>query len=286
MSYFSAAILWDIPYIEAVLGKETTEKNSVDFTVAKRSARLYGENRNFHLCELPLPKGAVVEKSEKMVASPELLFVQLATKLDFHRLILLGLQLCSYSPGKPQTAITTKLKLQTFIGKLSGVRGCRKALKAIEYIEEGSGSIMESLVYMILTLPHSLGGYGLNGAVFNHEIKLSDQGAIRLGQNRCFVDLYYSSAKLAIEYDSFAFHRNPSEQGRDAVRAEILGRQGIDVLHLTTIQLYDRKACEDFAINLAARLGKRIRIRAKKFRGAERDLRNLLPTEKQSCLIN
>ena len=130
---------------------------------------------------------------------------------------------------------------------------------------------------MVLTLPNALGGYGLNGAVFNHEITLKDEGRTRLGHFRCFADLYYTKAKLAVEYESFAFHSSPLEQGKDAVRASILERQGIDVMHLNTIQLYDKDACRDFACNLSARLGKRMSIRTKKFNEMHDLVRELLP---------
>ncbi len=104
---------------------------------------------------------------------------------------------------------------------------------------------MESIAYMILTLPHALGGYGLDGAVFNYEFMLKDEAAKRLGQKRCFVDLYYKKERLAVEYDSFAFHNRPMDQGKDAIRSAILERQNIEVIHLNTIQLYDKDACKD-----------------------------------------
>jgi len=277
LSYFSAAALWNIPYIEAVLGPKITETDSVDFTVSECSARSLKKGRILHLCELALPVGAVVSRNGKMVASPELMFLQLSCKLNIHRLILLGLQLCSHPPGNPSETITTKKKLQTFISKTSGHNGHLKASRAVKYIEDGSASIMESIAYMILTLPHALGGYGLDGAVFNHEIKLKDKAGKRLGQKRCFTDLYYKSVKLAVEYESFTFHSSPSEQGKDVMRSAILDRQGVEVMHLSTIQLYDKDACMDFAFNLASRLWKRIQIRTKKFDEMHAILRALLP---------
>lgn len=280
LSYFSAAVFWNIPYIEAVLGSEIAETDPVDFTVSERSARSQKKGRRIHLCELALPAGAVISRNGTMVASPELMFLELACKLNIHRLILLGLQLCSYPPGNPSGAITTKQKLKTFLAKTSGHRGHLKALRAVKYIENGSASVMESMAYMILTLPHTLGGYGLDGAGFNHEIKLKDEAGKRLGQKRCFTDLYYKPAKLAVEYESFAFHNSPSEQGKDVMRSAILDRQGVDVMRLSTIQLYDKGACMDFAFNLASRLGKRIQIRTRKFNEMHALLRALLPAGK------
>ncbi|MDD2216281.1 MAG: hypothetical protein PHR60_03005 [Eubacteriales bacterium] len=278
LSHLSAAAYWNIPYIEAVLGSEIADAKTVDFTVSKSSERFQKKGCNIHLCEIDLPLGAVVFRDHKMVASPELVFLQLASKLNIHKLILLGLQLCSHPPGKYTDAITTKKKLKAFLAKSSGHRGQSKALRAIKYIEDGSASVMESIAYMILTLPHALGGYGIRGAIFNFEINLKDEAAKRLGQQRCFMDLYYKPMKLAVEYDSFTFHNSPSEQGRDAIRSVILNRHGIDVMHLSTIQIYDRKAFTDFAANLAYRLGKRIEIRTGKFDEMNTLLRALLPS--------
>lgn len=280
MSNFSAASFWDIPCLETVLVSEIDKTSKVSFTVSKQSERFLKKDKIIHLCEVALPTNAVVSKNGTMVASPELVFLQLACKLDIHRLILLGLQLCSHPPGNPSEAITTKHKLKSFLAKTPGHHGHRKALRAVKYIEDGSASVMESIAYMILTLPHALGGYGLDGTVFNHEIKLNNEAAKRLGQKRCFADLYYKQAKLAVEYESFAFHNSPMEQGKDAMRSAILERQNVEVMHLSTIQLYNKDACMDFAFNLASRIGKRMQIRAKEFDQIHGLLRTLLPVGK------
>lgn len=136
---------------------------------------------------------------------------------------------------------------------------------------------MESISYMILTLPNSMGGFGIKGAVFNYEIKLNSESAKLLGQDRCFADLYYKQARLAVEYDSFAYHHRPSEQGKDAIRSTCLSRQGIKIINLKTVQLYNKVACMDFAVNLARHLGKRIQIRSNNFKQMHAQLRELLP---------
>lgn len=280
LSHFSAAQMWDIPCFDTVIGFKIAETNAIDITVPKQEARFRNNGKLVHSCQCNLPISALTIRNGKTVSSPELVFLELAGKLSLHRLILLGLQLCSHSPNHPSDAITTKQKLQTFLNKTSRHRGHRKALRAVKYVENGSASIMESIAYMILTLPHDLGGYGLSGAVFNHEIKLKNEAQIRLGKSRCITDLYYRQVKLAVEYDSFTYHSTPSDQGKDMVRSAVLERQGIDVMHLSTIQLYNKDACKDFAYNLAARLGKRMQIRAKRFNEMHTILRELLPDGK------
>ncbi len=286
VSHYSAAKMWNIPYIDAVFETGSEKRNSADITVTEHSERFRKNGKLTHSCGHVLPAGAVAFRDGKMVASPELLFLELAGELSIHRLILLSLQLCSHEQGTPSKAVTTKQRLNAFLAKTQGYMGHSKALRAVKYLENGSASIMESITYMILTLPHNLGGYGLSGAAFNYGIELNDEGRKRLGQNRCYADIYYKQAKVAVEYDSFTFHKSPSEQGKDMLRAAVLERQGIQVIRLSTIQLYDRGACRDFAHNLARRLNKRIRVRTDKFDELHTALRSLLPNKKTASVLD
>lgn len=277
LSHFSAAAEWNIPFIEAVFGYDAPKTAVTHITVRDHDERFTNNGRKVHSCSLALPPGAVTFRNGKAVASPELLFLELANELSIHRLILLGLQLCSHPAGSHSDAVTTKQKLISFLQKTKGHRGHRKALLAAKYVENGSASIMESLAYMILTLPNNLGGYGLNGAVFSYKFRLNDEERARLSQNRCIVDMYYKHAKVAVEYESFTHHSSPAEQGKDAIRSEILRKHGVKVMHLSTIQLYNKDACRDFARNLSVNINKRIRIQTSKFQQMHTLLRELLP---------
>lgn len=276
-SHFSAAVEWDIPYKEAVFGYDISKAAVTHITVCNHDVRVSNNGTRAHTCVLPLPPGAVVFRNGKSIASPELMFLELANELSIHRLILLGLQLCSHPPGSPLKAVTTKQNLLKFLEKTSGHRGHRKAMWAVRYVENGSASIMESLAYMILALPYDLGGYGLSGVVFSYKVKLNDEERLRLLQDCYIVDMYYKHARLAVEYDSFTHHSSPAEQGKDAIRSEILKKHGITVMHLSTIQLYNKDACYDFAHNLSMNIKKRIRIRSNRFDEMHSKLRELLP---------
>lgn len=276
-SHYTAAKYWGIPHIETILDPERLNSQTVDFTVATKAKNYTRKDCKIHLCTLDIPKKGVVNCNGNLIASPELVFLQLSSTISLHRLILLGLQLCSFSPGNKGASISSRRKIKNFIGKASGHRGQKKSLRALKHIEDGSASIMESLVYMILTLPNSLGGYGLDGAVLNYRVDLENEAGRRLNQQCCYVDIYYKTEKIAVEYDSFAFHNSPKDQGRDAVRSAILHRHGIEVMHMSTIQLYDTKASDDFAKNLAQKLGRRINVRTKQYEEMRSHLRSLLP---------
>lgn len=278
LSHYSAASFWEIPCLDVAaknLYEETGDKKHYTFTDRKRISHKKGIIP--HYCGLAHPPRAIIVKNEVAVASPELVFLQLADQLSLHQLILLGLQICSHPPGKASEALSNKRKLRNFVTNFERHTGRPKALRALKYVENGSASIMESLVYMILCLPNFMGGYGLGKAVFNHEIKLKTDLAKRLSQKSCFIDLYFKKGSFGVEYDSFEWHNSPSGLGKDALRAGILQRQGVEIFSLSTIQLYDEDACKDFALNLAESMGIRIRFRAEEFAPMHKKLRNLLP---------
>jgi very-short-patch-repair endonuclease len=281
MSHFSAAYYWGIPNLDAILQskhKDKRQSKSVMETTVTDVHNRYKKKLNFkHETIIPLPRNAVIRCSIGYVASPELVFLELANYLNLHQLILLGLQMCAHCVGEPSRAISTKYRLDAFLKKTPGHYGHKKAVRALKYIQNGSASIMESIVFMVLTLPNSLGGYGLDGVQFNHEI-IFDSGS---SQKRCFADLYYSKAKVAVEYDSFTHHNTPKEQSKDLIRATTLKKHGIEVIRFGTQQLYDKNKCEDFALSVASSIGKRVRIRCKGFYREHNKIRELLPRKKQ-----
>jgi len=281
LSHYSAAYHWAIPYLDNVLDSKYVNRyhvdQIVDITVNDRNKEYKKKKHNIHVCKLPLPQSTIIKHGNVFVASPELVFLELANQMDMNRLILLGLQMCSHPPGEPSKALTTKRKLTIFLEKTQRHFGHRKAVRALRYVQNGSASIMESIAFMILTLPNSYGGFALCGAVFNHEINLETKDKRYRRQKKCFVDLFYKNARLAVEYDSFTHHSRPSEQSRDLLRATSLENLGIEVVRFSTVQLYDKDACKEFAQNLATHLGKKIIIRTKKFYSAHKSLRDLLP---------
>lgn len=191
---------------------------------------------------------------------------------------------CSIPLDKKSKPVTTKQKISALLNKTRGFDGHKKAVQALKYVENGSASIMESILYMMLSLPHSFGRLGLTGAVLNKGIKLKPKVSQYLNQNRCFLDLYYKKSKIAVEYNSFTHHNSASQQGHDQMRTTALEFHGIEVVPLTTIQLYDEAKFNLFVHELATRWGKRIRIRAENFRNAHAKIRMLLPASPDQIL--
>lgn len=281
ISHFTAAYLWEIPYLDSVFDSKDVKDYHEDRlqynTVKEERFKHHKKDRVTHIKKKNLPPNAVKKLNRLYVSSPELVFLELASYLDIHRLILLGLEMCSCPPGKPTLAITTTKKIENFLSKTVGTHGHQKAVQALKYVKNGSGSIMESFAYMILGLPNSLGGFGLSDVCFNYEIKLNKEESRELNQNRCFVDLYYDTVKLVLEYDSLEHHSKSGEQSEDMIRADVLKSKGYDVVRFNATQLYNKDSCYKFAKRVSQKLKKRIRIRTKDFYSANRKLRHLLP---------
>jgi len=282
ISGMRAAVRWPIPYLASALDVSEDElarfadKDADGITVTSHDVRFREAGRRVRSTALRLPPGAIVKRYGEWIASPELVFLELAGKIPFHQQVSLGLQLCAHPPGKPEQAVSSKQKIVSLLKDAPGHIGYRSALRAANYIENGSGSIMESFAFMALTLPNMRGGYGLSGAVLNPAIELSPEGQKRLKQRHCFPDIYYAKEKVAVEYQSLAFHATPKQQGKDMVRATALELQGITVLHMTTVQLHDEDNCRDFAHHLARCLGRRIQFRTARFATQHQQLRKLL----------
>ncbi len=209
------------------------------------------------------------------MASPELAFLDSARQLGFHRTVLLGMQLCSSKPGNRES-LTTVQRLQSFLDKCHGHHGRKAAIQAVQYIADNSWSVMESLLFMQLTLPYKFGGLGFSGAALNQEIKIRKKGCDQK-MGTLYADLYWEKAKLIVEYDSYAFHNNMSSWIKDARRLATLENNGYRVLTINTEQLYNDQAFNEVAQVIAKRLEKRIYIRSLRYSEQKDLLRGLLP---------
>jgi hypothetical protein len=279
ISHISAALLWEIPFLHVVFGYRSLEdlKEALfveQITSSSVNERVRRTTVQPHVSVLPLPKGSVVKLNGRKVAGPELVFLELASVLDFNRVVLLGMQLCSSKIGGE--SISSVAKIRRFLEKTQGHRGHKTASQAARYLADGSASVMESLLYMILTLPNLRGGYGLSGATLNQRISVENKQT-SLSNKSVFVDLLWRKSKLAVEYDSYEYHNNANSWKKDAQRSVAIERLGYKVLSINTAQLYNSKALEEAAYIIAGHLGKRVRIRTKRFAEAHAELRRLLP---------
>jgi very-short-patch-repair endonuclease len=257
---------WKVPNLRGVIEPEKAEFPLEHVLFTDRS--LYRpQGIKIHTCRI---KGAE-QYTQKDVCSLPLVFLQVANDYTIHELIYLGLQICSYrEKGSPLCSVQ---ELYECANKLKGHRGRQKALRAIRYLDNGSRSPMESILYMFLRLPNALGGCAFT------DLRLNQTLTLRKSKKTYVADLYLPSCKLDIEYDSHTHHDSPAAYSSDSIRAAHLEQEGYQILSVKPVQLYNLNHFETLAKNISRRIGKRIRIRARKFFESFVALRDLLSKE-------
>lgn len=215
-----------------------------------------------------------------VVASPELCFLQLATTLSLEQLIHLGYELCgTYAPlpggslihrDKPLTSVK---KLTAFVESASEIPGRKKTLRALRYILEGTASPRETALAMMLSLPHTLGGYGLPVPVLNLRLETTQSVKSRTDRSHYRADLCWPDFRLCLEYDSASYHLSPEQQESDARRRNSLIVLGYIVMTVSPHQLTDSASFNRLAQQVAAFIGKRLRYIDPKFTRAHLALR-------------
>lgn len=212
----------------------------LDIVVRNQNKKYQSKDFNFHVFSGIYPRNSFIalNKNEKIV-KPELMFYQMAEMLPYWQLVLLGLEICgTYSIHKDADfgfynnlqPLTSKKKILTYLRSLKNlnkkVKNITKAFDAALTLEDNSASPQESRLYFIFAARHKYGGYGITGLKLNSKITLSSTSANIAGQKAIVPDLSIKKNKIAIEYDSDAFHDNTLQNRKDKRRAVGLLHEG------------------------------------------------------------
>ncbi len=200
------------------------------------------------------------------VSTPEFVFLQMAGVMSLERLILLGFELCGTYTASGKNgfasnsfALTAPAKIKRFVEGAPRCKGRAQALRATKYVLSGSASPKESQLAMLLCLPYRLGGYGLQQPEMNRRIELDPVTQFLLKKRFVVCDLYWSAAKLDLEYDSTEFHSTKEKLVADARRRAALESRGIASINVTSSQIAQPDEIEALAKTVARMLGKQIR---------------------------
>ena len=201
-----------------------------------------------------------------LVSTPEFCFLQMANRLSVTQLMMLGYELCGTyvlvdkGPAPRRDApLTTVAKLRAFAEGAPNARGRKKALRALRSVLDRSASPMESVLAMLLSLPYSLGGYGLAQPSLNFRVDVPPRFRKLADRTYCACDLCWPEARLAVEYDSRLHHADPERQESDARRRSTLTSLGFTVVTVSRAQAMDSGSFNRLAHQLAKLLGKRLR---------------------------
>ncbi len=210
-----------------------------------------------------LPAGSFRRIQEGLyVASPEAVFLQMASPLSVAQLTLLAYELCgSYSTDplssrgfRQRNPLTSIEAIVRYLDNSKGIKGVKKARRAIEFARNGSASPMESIIALLLCLPCSMGGYGIPLPVLNERVEI-DSRVKGLTDRKFFkCDLFWPQARLALEYDSELEHTAAERIFNDAKKRNVLEAMGYRVLTVTKPQVYDAREFEQIATLISKRL--------------------------------
>lgn len=214
----------------------------------------------------PLPERPFIAVAPGVyVASPELCFVQMAASLPMPRLVELGYEMCggyarsfenrsSYFERRP---ITSVARLADAVARLDGTHGIKAARRALSLISDGARSPFEAIVAMLLSMPRSLGGFALEVPRMNRRVDLDAEA--RAVAKRAFLscDLFWPRQRVDVEYDSRVWHSDAEKLAEDADRRTALDLMGVDMVTITTSQLFRAEAFRASAGLVARKLGRR-----------------------------
>ena len=201
------------------------------------------------------------------VASAELCFLQYASEATFEELVCYGYEICGtyaldpynekgFIPNRPQ--LTTPAALSTFLGKMEGVSGVKRARSALKWIRPLSASPMETKTTLLFCLPLSKGGFSLPMPKLNDTVCATDS----LGKKSFFkCDLAWPDKHVAVEYDSDMFHSEDRKRAKDANRRILLEQSGLHVVSLKRAQVLNANMFREAAFLVAKYLGKRIQVK-------------------------
>lgn len=212
-----------------------------------------------------MPPGSFVRAGQKLCAcSPELCFALLGRGGQVIRLAELGLELCgTYAimpdqSGRSRTcqALTDKKQLSAYVDLLGHRHGLTVARKALRLVAEGSGSLRETSLFLALTAPARLGGYGLRRPELNAKVSIRQRASAVTTPRTCVASQLYRDdrGKKVLAVDSSGLEALPKLQCREALEGD-----GLDVVDITPADTMSMSRLEAKVLRVARLLDEPVR---------------------------
>ena len=270
-----------IAYARALLGSSGAP---LSIAVSRPGDRRRLEGAWCEVCSRTLPARSIIDLDERVgLPSPELLFLQMHAHLDDVASIALGFELCGHYCRQGTEVIayelppaTTPDALRRYLNRSPNVRHCARARRNLRFVRASSASPRETQLAMLLSLPHRYGGYGFANPLLNRPIDVSTITGNAWGSDMRRTDLSWEGTRVAVEYDSSAYHSGSEKIERDAKRRTLLQAAGYHVVVVTNDQLKKIKEMDRIGRTLSRLMGKRQRIRVQNYEKRKRLLHNRL----------
>ncbi|MDO4797541.1 MAG: hypothetical protein Q4A01_05925 [Coriobacteriales bacterium] len=165
-----------------------------------------------HACMGDIPAGSFVWLDEHTsMVSPGLLFVQMASVLQFSSLVLLGYELCgnftrdAHDPRNGPVRINvpvaiTAEELRAYVQSASGIHGLRVARRAAKLVAGNALSAPEAVIAAMCALPVAQNGYGVGLVELNRRVWVREESQGRVAKFRV-PDIMLPIAPVGFNYD-------------------------------------------------------------------------------------
>ena len=265
----------------------------VDLMVPTAGSRSKDPAVSNHVCAAGLPPSSVNRIAEDAyVTSPELTFVNLGRTLGVPALAEYAMELCgryAVTPWRecgfePRASLCDACGFEEFARGCGGVHGMRRAIEAMGIAGEGSRSPAETTIYLLLSMPREMFGYGLPRPLLNQRIDLAPTAQTRLRREYLLVDLLFADERLVVEYDSRAFHNAPAKLDSDDDRREVLQDMGYEVVVVRAGRLWNFRRFDDLVrFTIGKRLGIEVPPMDPRFARGVQNLREDLALASGAC---
>lgn len=241
------------------------EATPLDLMVGRLEARRKGAR--CHVWSGPVPPGGFLCLGDGVhLASPELVFLQLAREMPLAALLPLGFEVCgAYATGRfggqawlRCPPLTTRRGLMSFLDSAGSAHGVSRARRAARHMADGSASAGETAVSVLACTPRMLGGYGLPLPEMNYRLDVPAKLRPLLGRGFMLLDAYWPDARFALEYDGERFHTSPDDVARDRRRDNVLAMLGVTAVRIDRRMLFNAEQLDKVVRQAARAIGYRL----------------------------
>ena len=279
-------LIWDAPHQESHDRLQRcfgTLRKPVHLVVphlgCRRNLRSAAVHVNRHL---GLPGTVWALSASLSIASPALGLAQFAAEASLPQLTELACALTGlykFAASRSSSVLdaeplTTCSEIAAVLAEYPAMYGARKARAAAGLAIDRLGSPYETILYLLLCLPRSMGGFGLPKPMANAMVAPADDERRLVSQNRYYPDLLWPQARLIVEYDSDECHSSPDRAANDSRRRNDLEMMGYAVVVVTRPILSDDRLFEKTVGQLRRVLGLSARRDTEAFRARRRELRH------------
>ncbi len=219
----------------------------VHFEIPSNDYRVRRDLFTYTVRKSKVPQDAFIKINDEVgVSSPEYTVIGLAPYLSIPQLASFVCEITGKynltweKEGRflgEQGPVSTTGRCLEFCALVKGMHGVGKARKAVALATDNCASPKEAELFLMLTAPKTIGGFGLPMPEMNVSFDVPQQYQPYLNRSTISPDMLWDN--VAVEYDSDLYHSKSHELSDNARKANVLSSMGIKTLPVRKEDLYN-----------------------------------------------